>query len=58
MGVTTPISIKLPLLFRSGHFEKNPPVLPAQGLLHGVYRNMLKEAGYTDVQISQRLEYL
>jgi len=39
--------------------DKDPPVLPNQGAYYtGVYRNMLKEYGYTDTQISQRLEYL
>lgn len=39
--------------------EKNPPVIPQQGAYYsGVYRNMLKEAGYSDSQISQKLNSL
>lgn len=39
--------------------EKDPPVLPEEGAYYtGVYRNMLKEGGYTDVQISQKLNAL
>lgn len=50
---------KITFTFQGAVVEKNPPVLPAQGAYYtGVYRNMLKEAGYTDTQISQRLEYL
>lgn len=50
---------KITFTFQGAIVEKDPPVLPAQGAYYtGVYRNMLKEAGYTDTQISQRLEYL
>lgn len=39
--------------------EKDPPVLPEQGAYYtGIYRNMLKEAGYSDAQISQKLNAL
>lgn len=38
---------------------KDPPVLPAEGAYYtGIYRNMLEEAGYTNQQINQRLDYL
>lgn len=38
---------------------KPAPVLPSQGAYYtGAYRNMLKDAGYTDVQITQKLENL
>lgn len=50
---------KITFTFQGAIVEKDPPVLPAQGAYYtGVYRNMLKEAGYTDTQIGQRLEYL
>ena len=50
---------KITFTFQGAIVEKDPPVLPAQGAYYtGVYRNMLKEAGYTDTQINQRLEYL
>jgi len=50
---------KITFTFLSPIVEKDPPVLPAQGAYYtGVYRNMLKEAGYTDAQIGQRLDYL
>lgn len=38
---------------------KNPPTIPAQGAYYtGTYRNMLSEAGYSDAQISQKLNNL
>ena len=50
---------KITFTFQGAIVEKDPPVLPAQGAYYtGVYRNMLKEAGYSDSQISQRLDYL
>ncbi len=50
---------KITFTFQGAIVEKDPPVLPAQGAYYtGIYRNMLKEAGYTDTQIGQRLEYL
>jgi len=38
---------------------KAPPVIPEQGAYYtNTYRNMLKDVGYTDVQINQKLENL
>ncbi len=48
---------KITFTFQGAIVIKNPPVLPSQGAYNtGIYRNMLKEAGYTDTQINQKLE--
>lgn len=50
---------KITFTHQSPIVVKDPPVLPAKGSYYsGQYRNMLKEAGYTDTQISQKLENL
>ncbi len=50
---------KITFSFLGPIVEKDPPILPEQGAYYtGVYRNMLEEAGYTNQQINQRLEYL
>lgn len=50
---------KITFTYTGPIIEKDPPVIPETGAYYsGVYRNMLKEAGYTDTQISQKLDAL
>lgn len=45
--------------FQGAIVIKDPPVLPEAGAYYtGEYRNMLQEAGYTGVQINQKLQSL
>jgi len=45
--------------FQGAILVKDPPVLPEAGAYYtGEYRNMLQEAGYTGIQINQKLQNL